>query len=472
METLIKGGHVLTMDESLGEFPMGDVLIEESRIKKVATSIEAPRANVIDASGCVVAPGLVDGHRHVWQSLLKGEMSNASLPEYMIEARSMFCGCFDAEDAYVANYVGGLESIEAGITTVVDHCHLQSSPEIARALASGLLDSGIGGIFCYALQNVPQYLTNLPTSAEAVRELLMSMPDAWHEQAARDVREQILTTGEGRLKFGIALPEATPYLPATYSKQVFDRATALQPYLITGHWNASYRDGKYISTFGELAAQAVFSTPTLLAHCNQCSDADLTHMAKLKVGLCTCGTIEAGMGLGPMLAFKYRDLGGNAAAGLDITSYSKADLFAEARLMLQAERRDRAARGGGLARSINPGVREALHLLTLGGAKAIGLESETGSITPGKRADVIVVLPGGALGVPSADPAAALLFYTDPANIKTVVCSGVVRKLDGKLTGIDERQLSERSSAARQRVRKRYSQLSREMMNSAWQGMF
>lgn len=80
-------------------------------------------------------PGLIDGDRHLWQSLLRGTATDWSLPEYMVEARSMYCGCFDADATYLSNYVGGLESLAAGITTVVDHSHLQSSPEVSDALA-------------------------------------------------------------------------------------------------------------------------------------------------------------------------------------------------------------------------------------------------------------------------------------------------------------------------------------------------
>lgn len=472
MRILLKAGFVLTMDDAVGDLPVGDVLIEDGRITEVAAAIDAPGAEVIDASGRIVIPGLVDGHRHVWQSLLAGTMSDKSLPEYMVEARSMYCGCFDAEDAYVANYLGGLESLDAGITSVVDHSHLQSSPEVARALASGLVDSGVGGVFCYGLQNVPSYLDGMPDSVDAVREGLMSMPDEWHDGVAREIREQLARTGDGRLAFGIALPEATPYLPADYAKALFDRAARLGPQLVTGHWNASYQDGKYVSTLAELAATSAFDTPTLLTHCNLCNGQDLDLMAKKGIGVCTCGNIEAGMGLGPLLAFDYRKRGGAAAAGVDIASYFRTDLFSDVRITLQTERRERAAQGGGLARSITPSAREALHLLTLGGARAAGLDAEVGSITPGKRADIAVVAPGGPAGIAAADPAAALLFYTETSDIETVLCAGVVRKRDGELVGVDRQALAERCQAAIDRINARYAKIPREMMNSAWEGMF
>ena len=472
VDILIKGATVLTMDPAIGDLPQGDVLVCDGRIAEVAKEIDVQGTQIIDASGCIVAPGLVDGHRHVWQSLLKGTMSDLSLPEYMVLARSMYCGCFDAEDAYLANYLGGIESIDAGITSVIDHCHLQSSPEVSLALADGLLDSGVGGVFCYALQNVPSYLDAAPGGVDEVRELLMSLPDAWHDEAARDVKERLAAHGSGRLAFGIALPEATPYLPAELAQSLFDRAAALEPALITGHWNASYRDGQYFSTLEDLAAVAALERATLLAHCNQCSDGDLDLLARKNVGLCTCGNIEAGMGLGPLLAFDFLARGGNSAIGLDIGSYLKTDLLADARLVLQAERRDRAAKKNELAREISPSAREALYLVTLGGARAAGLDAEVGSIEPGKRADMIIVSPDLGDTFADRDPAVSLLFYTSNANIDTVLCAGVVRKAAGKLVGVEEADLADRAKAAVSKINERYAQLSPKMMAAAWEGMF
>jgi cytosine/adenosine deaminase-related metal-dependent hydrolase len=150
---LIKGGHVVTMDSQLGDFPVGDVHVRDDRIVAVGEHLKVSGAEIIDASNCMVTPGFIDGHRHAWQSLLRGEAADWSLPRYMVEARAMYCGCFDSDAAYLANYVGGLESLDAGITTIVDHSHLQKSREVSDALVRGLLDSGVGGFFYYALHN-------------------------------------------------------------------------------------------------------------------------------------------------------------------------------------------------------------------------------------------------------------------------------------------------------------------------------
>jgi cytosine/adenosine deaminase-related metal-dependent hydrolase len=158
-DIIIRGGYVVTMDVDIPDLPQGDVYIHDDRIVEVADHIDVSGAEVIDARGCVVTPGFIDGHRHVWCGLLRGarkaDWGNWTLPEYMVEARSMYCGCFGADDEYVANYFGGLESLNAGITSVVDHSHLQKSPDVSDALARGLKDSGVGGFFVTACRTSP-----------------------------------------------------------------------------------------------------------------------------------------------------------------------------------------------------------------------------------------------------------------------------------------------------------------------------
>ncbi len=216
-DIIIRGGYVVTMDVDIPDLPQGDVYIHDDRIVEVADHIDVSGAEVIDARGCVVTPGFIDGHRHVWCGLLRGarkaDWGNWTLPEYMVEARSMYCGCFGADDEYVANYFGGLESLNAGITSVVDHSHLQKSPDVSEALARGLKDSGVGGFFCYSLQNVPNFVDNGSPDPDAIRDLLMRAPDAWHDEAAAHIRAAYFLNGP--LRFGVALPEARRTFQAT-----------------------------------------------------------------------------------------------------------------------------------------------------------------------------------------------------------------------------------------------------------------
>jgi cytosine/adenosine deaminase-related metal-dependent hydrolase len=388
----------------------------------------------------------------------------------MVEARTFFCGCFDPEDAYWANYLGGLEAINAGVTSLVDHCHLQSSPEVAEALAQGLKDSGVAGVYCYALQNVPLYSGRESMKPEKVKDLLTRIPDSWHDVQANKVRDKILP--DGPLLFGVALPEVTAYLPADTSALLFDRAHALRPALVTGHWSASVREGTYRSTIKELADRGTFRGVTLLSHLNNLNDDDWRRLARSHVSLCTCPETETGMGLGKLMASHFVKLGGEACLGIDTVTFSGADMFVQARMLLQLERMQLAQELG--ARPLNLGypTRAALELLTIRGARAIGQSDVIGSLAPGKRADIIIVKADSWHPAPAADPVATLIFNSTPHHIDTVLVGGKVLKCQGELVGVEHQRVGEATKRAYERVKSRYDRLPRGELATVWKGAF
>ena len=135
---LIKGGPVVTMDPSIGDLPKGDVLIDGDRIVAVAPSIPAEDAEVIEASGMVVLPGLINGHLHTWQTALRGLAADWSVAEYMQAMHRGLATLFRPEDIYIANLMGALNQINNGATTLVDWCHNNPTPAHTDAAIQGL----------------------------------------------------------------------------------------------------------------------------------------------------------------------------------------------------------------------------------------------------------------------------------------------------------------------------------------------
>jgi cytosine/adenosine deaminase-related metal-dependent hydrolase len=195
-------------------------------------------------------------------------------------------------------------------------------------------------------------------------------------------------------------------------------------------------------------------------------------LARARVGLCTCPDIEAGMGLGALMARHFVELGGAACLGLDITSFTRADLFAQARMLLQLERKRLAEEESATTFEIGYPTRAALELLTSGGARAIGRSDEIGSLTPGKQADVIIVRPDPLHAALAAHPASTLIFYTGPSDIDTVLVAGKVLKRDGQLVGIDVTRLRQAATAAFSRIKFRYERLPRDDLEGVWAGIF
>ena len=118
---LFRGATILPMDGQSPDLPTGDLLVEGDRIAAVAPRLQVDDAEEIDATGALLCPGFVDTHRHTWQTPLHGVRTDWNLLDYMTYIRGMYCVSYEPEDAELANWVGALEALDSGITTLVDH---------------------------------------------------------------------------------------------------------------------------------------------------------------------------------------------------------------------------------------------------------------------------------------------------------------------------------------------------------------
>src|SRR3954463_13612496 len=128
MRTLLKSATVVTMDDALGDFAEADVLVEHDRIVAIRPGIEASDAEVIDARGRVVIPGLVNAHMHTWQTALRGFSANWTLPEYFRRMHAGLATVFRPDDIGIGTLMGALNQINCGTTTLVDWCHNNPTP--------------------------------------------------------------------------------------------------------------------------------------------------------------------------------------------------------------------------------------------------------------------------------------------------------------------------------------------------------
>jgi hypothetical protein len=149
---LIKGGYVLSLDPDLGDMASTDVLIDGDKIAAVGQNLEvSPRANVIDARHHIVMPGFVDTHRHTWQTPVRGVLPSCTLDQYFAGMLDNIGVQYRAEDVYIANLMGALEAINAGITTLLDWSHVNNTPEHADAAVHGLAEAGIRAVYAHGV---------------------------------------------------------------------------------------------------------------------------------------------------------------------------------------------------------------------------------------------------------------------------------------------------------------------------------
>lgn len=466
--TLIKNAMLVTMDRATRDLRTGDILLIDDRIAEVAAHIEADDAEVIDASGMAASPGFVDTHRHVWQTQLRGVSTNWSLFQYVVEMRTMYSVCYDPDDAYLGNYVGALEAINAGITTMVDHSHLQISEEHSDALVKGLVDAGIRGIFCYGVYRNPKYAPGQKIDPASIIMDIAGPIEDFHRRNALRVRERFFPANDALLRFGIASSEffTFPSIEPVLEELAWSRT--LEPARITFHAAIGLNDD--VGIIGQLSKAGALGDDLLLSHGNSLTDDDLALIAREGGWLSTTPDTELQMsGTFPVLE-RVVQSGRTPSLGVDIVSNYSGDMFAQMRLMLQALRfrQNERHHPGGLPSSLRYPAAKMLEHATLGGATCVGLEKDIGSLTPGKKADLILTRLSSINMAPVRDPVAALVFYANANDVDSVWIDGVARKRRGQLLGEPWPGIERRIQASRDAIDERFARIDSDAMRNAW----
>lgn len=437
---LIRGGRLLTMDRRLGDLDPGDVLIEDGRIRDVAPRLDAAGAAVLDAAGMIVIPGFVDAHRHVWQTQLRSVATDWSLFDYFVRMRSVYAALYQPDDVYLGNLVGALEALDAGITTIVDHCHVLNSPEHADEAVRGLREAGIRGVFCYGLFPNP------------VPPAFGPPPDgAWRAADLHRLRARHFASVEDLLLFGVAPTEAEA-MPVDALADEIRLAREAGAHRISLHvaMGAYDRGRRLVAT---LADRGLLAEDLLLVHGAALGDDELAMIADAGAAVCSTPETELQMAMGRPVAWRARERGVRASLGVDIVSGVSGDVFAQMRLGLQAERAARNAALVAPPRAIGPAARDVLELATIRGAEALGLADRIGSLAPGKAADVVLLRTDAIHMTPAVDPVGAVVLQANAGDVDTVLVGGRVVKRSGLLAGVDWPALRERILASAARLR-------------------
>ncbi len=421
---LLRGGHVLSMDEELGELPSGDVLIEDRDIAAVAARVEVEDAEVVDVSGHVVMPGFVDTHRHTWQTPFRGVCADWTLEDYFRGIRMSISPNCAAEDVYAGNFVGALEALEAGVTTILDFSHCNNTPEHADAALQGLRDAGIRAMFAYGYYPAP---SEMPVFTEHEHRLA----------DARRIREQQLSGDDGLVTMGVALTEVG-LLPfeQTIAEARSARELGIPSVLHTGcTWGSVLTEG-----ISELDHHHLLSADQVHVHCNTLDERDLRRLAENDCKVSCSPETEIQMGMGHPVIARALALGMRPSLSCDVVSSNSGDMFSQMRIGLQFERcmrNDTFNARNQMPEPLELTVRDALRWGTVNGAHAMGLEHRIGSLSVGKQADVIVIGGRRLNMAPMADPVGCLVAQANPSNVRHVLVAGRFRKRDGELVGQD-----------------------------------
>ena len=419
-KTLIRGGTILSMDPQIGDLPRGDVLIEGNRIAAVQPEISAD-AEVIDAAGFIVIPGFIDTHRHTWETAIRGCAPNSTLDDYFVGVLDYYAPVYRAEDVYHSNLAGALECLNAGITTLVDWSHINNTPEHPDAGIRGLQEAGIRAQYAYGSANtsLAKYWFN---SAEVIPA-----------DDVRRIRETYFPSNTGLLTMALATRG-----PGFCQDDVVTTEWKMARELgipITVHVGMGRLAGRF-GMIEQLDRLGLLGSDTTYIHCCYFSEHEWQRVAETGGTISIAAQVELQMGHGWPPVNKSYQFGLRPSLSIDVVTTVPGDMFTQMRAAFGAER----ARVNAVCWEANTEIpenmltaRQMLEMATINGAYVAGVEDRTGSLTPGKKADVVLVDARDINMVPVKDPVAAVTLCADVSNVDTVIVDGVVRKRDGKL---------------------------------------
>jgi 5-methylthioadenosine/S-adenosylhomocysteine deaminase len=432
-EFVIRGAIVLTMDTAIGDFARGDVHVRDGAIVAIAKQIAAPAATVIDAAGMICMPGFIDTHWHLWTSLLRPQMRIDDPKRGYFPVSNSLGRHFTALDSYRSVRLGLAEALSAGITTVHNWAHNIATPDHADAELRAMRDAGLRGRFAYGAAQ------GMPDDQSMDLEGLARIKKQW-------------MPNDGMLTMGIC------------SRNVGDSTNLLRGNIsvATAHkdWGGARALGLPITmhTSGPSPIRLLESAGLLGA------DVQLVHpllttaeeRAILKQRGVSYSTSPVGESRRPASAgvIQFAELleaGVKVSLSIDHTGTYAADFFQCMRFLYSLHQHRVGAR-------VPLTAKRMVQLATLDGAVDLGIADRTGSLTPGKRADMILVRTGDINMAPLGDPYESLVSFAQPRNVDTVIVDGRILQRAGRFTALDHaavlREAVESGAALRGRADK------------------
>ncbi len=425
--TLLKGGTVVSMHDSIGVLPIADVLIEDGLIKDVGADVgEVPlETDVVDVTGRIIIPGFVNAHMHTWQTGLRSLASNWTLLEYFRWTHAGLATHYAPEDIYWGTFAGAMNQINCGTTTLADWCHNNPTPAHTDAAVDALRDSGIRAT----------YFRGSPKP-----DPLPGQTPFWEIPHDRSEIERLLNdqrfSSTGKLQLGMAV------LGPHYS----DLEVALTDFRLGRELSlitSMHQGGGPARSPGgwiRLEKEGLLGPHINIVHGNDLSKAQLERFVDHGVSFSVTPENEMTQGHGHPLTGRLRDLGTNPSIGIDLESGLSGEIFLAARIALIHQRAlDNAAYSKArpdrepIPQTTTITTTEALRWATIEGARMMGLADRIGSIRPGKKADLVLIDATQPNMQPVHNPIDTVLMQTSLANIEAVMIDGVWRKRNNKL---------------------------------------
>ncbi|RLP86711.1 amidohydrolase [Micromonospora sp. BL4] len=438
---IFRNGLVLTMDDARTVLPGADVLVIGDRIAEVGVGLAAPDdALEIDAAGGILMPGMVDTHRHMWQTAMRGYGADWTLTQYFVWYYLESGKLFRPEDVYAGNLLAAIEAVDAGVTTTVDWSHGLQTPDHADAAVDAL--EAVDGRFVLAYGNIQQ--------------------GPWEWATSPEFRDFHRRRVDGGKLAGFQMAFDVTGDPAFPERAAFEVARELGAAVTThaGVWGATNDDGI------RLMHEGGFMNPsTVYVHA-----ATLTHDSYNRIAA-TGGSVSvsteseqsAGQGYPPTWQLRHHDI--PVSLSMDTSVWWSGDLFSAMRTTLGADRSREHLEAHAKQDTITHchlRAEQVVEWATRGGARALGMDSTIGALTPGRQADIVLIKNDASpVMFPILNPHGHVVFQAQRGDVHTVLVGGRIVKRDGRLVDVD-------LAAARAKVAATIDHLRETMGEEAW----
>ena len=436
MKTLIKNADIIvTMDDDARELQNTDILIEDGLIASIG-EVVAAADETIDAAGCVVTPGLVNTHHHLYQTLTRAVPGGQDALLFgWLQTLYPIWSRFGPEEMYVSAQIGLAELALSGCTLTSDHLYLYPNGARLDDTVAAAQDIGLRFQPTRGAMSIGESDGGLPPDAlveneAAILEDCIRVIDAHHDAS------------EGAMvRVGVA-----PCSPFSVSRDLMrdaallarDKGVMLHTHLAENDEDIAYSEAQFGCRPGQYAEDLGWTGPDVWhAHCVKLDGQEIDLFARSRTGVahCPCSNCRLGSGIAPVRAM--RDVGVPVGLGVDGSASNDAgNLVAEARQAMLLQR----VVNGADAMS----AREALYIATRGGAEVLG-RADCGQIAVGKRADIAIWDVSGVEAAGSWDPAALLL--AGPTRVKHLIVEGRQVVRDGHVATLDLPRVIERQNS-------------------------
>lgn len=426
---LIRGAYVLTMDSDLGDFPDGDVFIRDGEIVSVGSHVaDVTNVEVIDGTGMIALPGLVETHWHMWGSLARNMAGEDKESGYFPLSRVLGT-LFDPEDNARGVRLGLAEALFSGVTTVHNWSHNLLDGAFADAELEAHYGVGVRARFSYGYSRRTGRNTILP-----------------HVDVVR-VKERWFGPEYGKLlTLGLA-PGGPMACSIDVCRQDWEFARQLG-IPITTHIAIKPEGAKDIKALGDAG---LLGADLQLIHAVHASESDIALLAETgtHVSLSPYTELRTGFGFPPV--GEFLDAGVLVSLSIDTPILcGHADMFATMRGIQNVE-------NGRVQSEFGITARRVLEMATIDGARDLGIADRVGSLTPGKRADAILVRTTDLNMAPFTDPVRMIVQSAQPHNVDTVIVDGRILKRNGALTALDTERVTRQATETINKVKARIS---------------